>query len=234
MMKRRCGIPLIVCSVFLFALLWKGDDAFAQRRPERPRPVVPPPPVVDPPGSAALEVKVWTDKGDQSPTYFVGERIYVSFTVTNDSYLVLYDIDSTGNVNILFPNPYHPDNLVRKGRVYRIPTTNYKQDLFIKGPTGEEILFAVASNYAYYHWQYGKNYPPPIWGDEWGASSTWRQTGSPDYSIASRRFQQRLQLQEKNLAARTVEFIKHETDEKIKPYPVTYAECKFFVTIPPY
>ncbi len=234
-MKRLLGILLVViCSVSLLTVAWGGNGAFAQRRPERARGAVPPQTVVAPQASTALEVKVWTDKGNQEPTYFVGERIYISFTVTNDSYLVLYDVDSTGNVNILFPNPYHPDNLVRKGRVYRIPTTNYRHDLFIKGPTGEEILLAVVSSYAYYHWQYGSNYPPPIWMDEWGSSSTWGHGEHSDYSIASRRFQQRLYLQEKNLAARTVEFIKHETEESVKIYPVTYAQCKFFVTVPPY
>ncbi len=231
-MKRAYKFCLAVgvCGMLL-ALV--NSSAGAQQRAERPVQAQAPQ-IVEPPSATGLEVKLWTDKGDQTPTYFVGERIYISFTVTKDSYLVLYDIDSTGNVNILFPNPYHPDNLVRKGRVYTIPGDNYKHDLFIKGPTGEEILFVVASSYAYYHWQYGQ-YPPQIWSDEWGSPATWGHPITPDYSVASRRFQQRLQFsQDDNMAEKTVKYIKHQTDEVVKAYPSTYARCKFFVTIPPY
>ncbi len=93
------------------------------------------------PTASTLTLKVWSDKGDQNRTYYVGERIYVSFSVTKDSYVTIYDVDSTGNVNILFPNPYHQDNLVpEKGRIYTIPTTNYEYDLVIKGPTGDEFF----------------------------------------------------------------------------------------------
>jgi len=219
--------------VLSLTLVWCVGGACAAERPERPV-VVPAPPANDPPTPKELEVKLWTDKGNQNPTYFVGERIYISFLATKDCYLVLYDIDSTGNVNIIFPNPYHPDNLVRKGRVYTIPGGNYGHDLFIKGPTGEEILYAVASTYAYYHWQYGQ-YPPPVWSDEWGPPSTWGHSGGQDNSIASRRFQQRLQFsQTGNMAELTVKYIKHQTDEIVKAYPATYARCKFYVTIPPY
>lgn len=234
-MRHTSRFSLLVFSMLLLTSVLSVYDVQAQRRPENPRPVVIPPAIVEPPeANKDLEVKVWTDKGNQSPTYFVGERIYISFTVTKDCYLVLYDIDSTGNVNILFPNPYHPDNLVRKGRVYTLPAANYQHDLVIKGPTGEEIFFAVASRYAYYHWQFGTS-PPPIWSDEWGPSSTWGHSGMPDYSIASRRFQQRLQFsQTGNLAERTVTYIKHYSDNVTKAYPVTYARCKFYVTIPPY
>jgi hypothetical protein len=218
----------IVCVLTLFSV---GNNVFAQRA-ERPRTAVPPSvPGVEADGD--LVIKLWTDKGDKDPTYYVGERIYISFTVNKDCYFTLYDIDSTGNVNIMFPNPYHTDNLVRKGRIYTIPTSNYQYDLFIKGPTGEEILFALGSSYAYYHWQYGKN-PPPIWSDEWGTPSTWGHSGGSDNSLASRRFQQRLQLRSENLAELTVKYIKHHSDEIVKPYPVTYARCRFFVTISPY
>jgi len=233
-MQHNSRFSLLALSLLLLALVVGAHDVSAQRRPENPKAVVVPP-VSDPPAANKdLEVNVWTDKGNQNPTYYVGERIYISFTVTKDCYIALYDIDSTGNVNILFPNPYHPDNLVRKGRVYTLPSSNYRHDLVIKGPTGEEIFFAVASRYAYYHWQYGMS-PPPIWADEWGPSSTWGHSGSPDYSIASRRFQQRLQFsQDANLAERTVTYMKHYSDNVIKTYPVTYARCKFYVTIPPY
>lgn len=236
-------IALTLWVLFLSLVIFSGEtDA---QREERPTGAGAPPTqgIVD--TEKPPEVEIWTDKGDNKnnnmPTYYVGERIYISFRVNNkDCYITIYDIDSTGNVNILFPNPYHRDNLVRKGRVYTIPTSNYEYDLVIEGPTGEEILFVVASSYGYYHWQYGTS-PPPIWSDKWGTPSTWGHSAGSDYSIASRRFQQRLHLpsdtagNKQNLAELTVRYIKHYSDELVvPPYPVTYARCTFYATISPY
>ncbi len=222
---------LLVMTLGIFSGLG-GTFALAQQRPERPRDPLPPPTTgVQAPQPGTLTLKVWSDKGDQNPTYYVGERIYVSFSVTKDSYVTIYDVDSTGNVNILFPNPYHQDNLVRKGRIYTIPTTNYEYDLVIKGPTGDEILYGIASNHIYYHWQYGIG-SPPIWSDEWGAPTTWGHPGGYDSTIASRRFQKRLQNQPQ-LADLTVEFIEHQI-QKAKPTLVSSSACRFYVTVPPY
>lgn len=232
-MRYKYWIPLFAFSMCLFILVFVASGVSAQRREERPREAVPPPTTgVESPDAGDSGVKAWTDKGDDKPTYYVGERIYVSFTVKKDSYVTIYNVDSTGNVNILFPNPYHKDNLVRKGRVYTIPTSNYGYDLVVKGPTGDEVIFAVASNHIYYHWQYCAGCPPPIWSDQWGTSSTWGHYGGPDSTVVSRRFQKRLQMQPQ-LADKTIEFIKHHI-ELAKPVLVSFSECRFYVTIPPY
>lgn len=229
-MSRKIYVGIIMSLSVL--LCFTGAIAQAQQRPERPiNPQPPPTSGVESPWIGTLTLKVWTDKGDQMPTYYVGERIYVSFTVSKDSYVTIYDIDSTGNVNILFPNPYHQDNLVRKGRIYTLPTTNYDYDLVIQGPTGDEILYGIASSHIYYHWQYGVS-PPPIWSDEWGAPTTWGHYGGADSTIASRRFQKRLQNQPQ-LADIIVEFINHQIDIA-KPALVSASQCRFYVTVPPY
>ncbi|MBD3309064.1 DUF4384 domain-containing protein [candidate division KSB3 bacterium] len=226
----RRGLQLIILCLGIGCLF--AEASLAQQRPERPKTPVPPPS----PGVVASEedvgIKVWTDKGDNAPTYYVGERIYISFTVQNDSYVTIYDVDSTGNVNVLFPNPYHRDNLVRKGRVYTIPTSNYEYDLVVKGPTGDEVLFAIASSHIYYHWQYCTGCPPPIWSDQWGVPSTWGHPGGPDPSVTSRRFQKRLQMQPQ-LADLTINYIKHHI-ELAKPLTVKSSECRFYVTVSPY
>ena len=231
-MRDKLCVALLIMGLFVFSG-FAATLALAQQRPERPRDPLPPATTgVETLRPGDLTLKVWTDKGDQTPTYYVGERIYVSFSVTHDSYVTIYDVDSTGNVNILFPNPYHRDNLVRKGRVYTIPTTNYGYDLVIKGPSGDEILYGIASNHIYYHWQYGIG-SPPIWSDEWGAPMTWGHPGGGyDSTIASRRFQKRLQNQPQ-LADMTIEFIKYHV-QKAKPMLVSTSECRFYVTVPPY
>lgn len=232
-MRYNDWISLFVMGVCVLILIFAASHVSAQQRPERARQPSPPPVTgVVSTGTTDPEIKVWTDKGDENPTYYVGERIYISFTVQKDSYVTIYDVDSTGNVNILFPNPYHKDNLVRKGRVYTIPTTNYGYDLVVKGPNGDEVIYAIASTHIYYHWQYCNGCPPPIWSDQWGSSSTWGHYGRPDSTQVSKRFEKRLQIQPQ-LADLTIEYIKHQI-ELAKPVLVSDSECRMYVTFPPY
>lgn len=234
-MKKIYWVSVIMLSVCVLTLCLGIPDSFGQRA-ERPVTAAPPQPPTSPPTARGLGINVWTDKGNQNPTYYVGERIYISFSVNKDSYLVLYSIDSTGGVNILFPNPYHPDNFVRKGRIYTLPDAYYRQELFIRGPSGQEALFAVASTYTYYHWQYS-NSPPPIWLNEWGVYSAWEHFGSSDQNLSSRQSQTRrwqFQAQGDNLTELTLKYIKKRSDEIGKMYPLTYTDCKFFVTFSPY
>jgi hypothetical protein len=243
-MRRIVSILLLVFSVFSLSDLVIITVIHAQpQRPERPKEAVTSPAVGIREAGTAPEVKIWTDKGDNTnghnPIYYVGEQIYISFQLNKDSYLTLYDIDSTGNVNILFPNPYQRDNFVRGGRIYTIPAEESGYNLVVKGPTGKEILYALASSHVYYHWQYEIS-PPPLWADQWGAPTTWgHQGGGYDYSLASRRFQKRLQLyEETNLAALTLSDLKKQIE-----LPATVGcplqteekcQCSFYVTIPPY
>jgi len=242
-MKQTMRSVFLLLSVFFLthAVVIEGINAQPQR-PERSKDATTAPTVGMQNIATPARVKIWTDKGNDkggnSPIYYVGERIYISFQVDKDSYVTLYDIDNTGNVNILFPNPYQKDNMARGGRIYTLPASNYTYDLVIKGPTGKEILYVLASTHIYYHWQYGNN-PPPIWSDQWGTPMTWGHYGGADPSIASRRFQQRLEVQEEaNLAGLTLAKIKKqlELDTTVSCTSQNQQECQctFYVTIPPY
>lgn len=229
----RGMLCLVVVSVLMLPLHAQAQRAERPREPTTVTPTPAPVPAQRP--QVPQFVRIWTDKGNNAngniPVYYVGEQIYISFEVANDCYVTVYDIDSTGNVNILFPNPYYKDNRARVGRTYTIPRSSAGFNLVVQGPTGDEILYAVASDYVFYHWQYGVG-TPPIWSDEWGAPATWGHGGSPDQSRATQRFQRRLQLHP-NLADLTKEHIKHKI-ELAKPVLVSTAECRVYVTLPPY
>ena len=244
MMKHvKASVLLLLSGLFLSQAVFFQSISAQPQRTERPKEAITSPTTGMRDSAIAPTVKIWTDKGNDKsgsyPIYYVGERIYVSFQVNKDSYVTLYDIDSTGNVTILFPNPYHKDNLARGGRIYTIPTSNYQCDLVIQGPTGKEILYALVSNHIYYHWQYGVM-PPPLWSDQWGSPMNWGHTNEPDQSITSRRFQQRLQVHEEtNLAALTLATIKKQIELDLtvgcaSGMSPEACQCSFYVTIPPY
>jgi hypothetical protein len=91
-----------------------------------------------------LDIEVWVDKGEGA-TYHPGERIKVYFKASRDCYVVIYDIDTKGYVNLLYPSDGEDDYYVEGGRTYRIPDRFDDYDLTVDGPEGTEYVQAVAS-----------------------------------------------------------------------------------------
>ncbi|PID57263.1 hypothetical protein CSB45_08535 [candidate division KSB3 bacterium] len=112
-----------------------------------------------------VKVDVWFDK-QCGASYKQQEKIIINFRTNIDSYLTVYDIDTLGQVSVLFPNRHQPDNYVRGGQTYSIPNASYSYDLLIEGPEGIEYVDAVASTDSYYHWNF--NQREPHWVQEWG------------------------------------------------------------------
>jgi hypothetical protein len=83
---------------------------------------------------------------DQRSAYAIGEAIVLNFSVSKDCYLTLIDIGTDGQVLILFPNKYHPDNKVQGGQKYKIPPEGSQYVFRLHGPANRaERIKAIAS-----------------------------------------------------------------------------------------
>jgi hypothetical protein len=91
-----------------------------------------------------LDIEVWVDKGEGA-IYYPGEEIKVYFRASRDCYVVIYNIDTKGYANLLYPYDEDDDYYVEGGRTYRIPDRFDEYDLTINGPVGTEYIQAVAS-----------------------------------------------------------------------------------------
>ena len=131
-------------------------------------------------GSSPLQVDVWLDRGDGG-VYHSSDPMTVYFKVDRSSYVTVYNIDTDGYVNILYP--YYPgmDNYVAGGKTYSVPGGGYELALYIDEPVGMGYIEAVASD-------------DPFYLDEWpflsqsyesveGAEVIRRITGDPFLSI---------------------------------------------------
>lgn len=94
------------------------------------------------------DIEVWTNKGYDA-TYYYGEDVAVYFRAEQDCYVVVYDIDPSGWVTVLFPSNYYNSCYATGDRVYRIPDYYSDYTLEISGSSGTEHIFAVAS-YEYF------------------------------------------------------------------------------------
>ncbi len=88
-----------------------------------------------------LDVEIWTDDDE----YYDGENISIQFRANKDCYVVIYNIDTRGNVNLLYPSDQWDDDKIERDRIYRIPNSQDDYDLTVRGPEGIEYIQVVAS-----------------------------------------------------------------------------------------
>jgi len=94
--------------------------------------------------NSGLDIEVWINKSEGS-TYYPGEDIRVYFRASRDCYVVVYNLDTRGYVNVLYPYRSSDERYVQGGRVYKMPGRYDDYSLTVDGPSGVEYIQAVAS-----------------------------------------------------------------------------------------
>ena len=92
---------------------------------------------------ADFKVELWTGRKDS--VYKVGEEIVFFFKAQKDCRLTLFNIGTSGKVYIIFPNKHQEDNLVKAGKVYRVPAEKARWVFKASGPAGKELVKAIAT-----------------------------------------------------------------------------------------
>ncbi|MBA7710790.1 hypothetical protein ES703_119737 [subsurface metagenome] len=92
----------------------------------------------------AFELSVWPDKGEGA-VYREGEKVIFHFRANKDCYVYLYHMDSSGMVNVIFPNGYNEENFIKANRTYSIPSSLMNFDFIVVPPFGSEMIKAIAT-----------------------------------------------------------------------------------------
>lgn len=92
-----------------------------------------------------LKIDVWLDRGDGS-VYHQGEAVTVYFKTSEDCFVTVYNIDTDGNIGILFPTLPGEGNYVEGGATYYIPMPEHESFFVIDEPAGMGYVEAVASH----------------------------------------------------------------------------------------
>lgn len=125
-----------ILAFFFMATLASG---FAQLRPQSI--------IVNPVPPADLRVRVWVDQDPSKtgdPVYDFGQNIQISVQVTQDAYVYLFGVRSTGEIDGILPNAYDQDNFLRAGETRTYPS-NGQYTFQIDPPAGQDRVLAVAS-----------------------------------------------------------------------------------------
>ncbi len=94
--------------------------------------------------SSDLQVAIEIDKGDDA-TYYNDEAIFISFRTSDEAYVVVFNIDSEGKLNLLFPEADDEVHAIPGYTTYKIPEQDDDYSLKVTGVDGEEFIVAVAS-----------------------------------------------------------------------------------------
>ncbi len=86
-----------------------------------------------------LSAAIWTDK----PQYVVGETARVYFYISRPAYVYIFDIEPTGRIRLIFPNPYSPNPYKPAGTHVLPDNPNYQ--FRVAPPVGTEKLQLIAS-----------------------------------------------------------------------------------------
>jgi hypothetical protein len=88
-----------------------------------------------------LDVEIWTDDDE----YYEGDNIRISFRANRDCFVAIYNIDTRGRVNLIFPADEYDDNRIDGDQIYTIPGRYDDFDLTVQGPEGIEYLHIIAA-----------------------------------------------------------------------------------------
>ncbi len=90
-----------------------------------------------------FKIDVSVDKGDES-TYYADESIFISFRSEEDAYIVVYDIDTDGEISLILPEDAEDKISIKANKTYQIPEDG-DFSFKVRGPEGEEFICMVAS-----------------------------------------------------------------------------------------
>jgi hypothetical protein len=115
--------------------------------------------------SAPLSVEVTSDRGPDA-VYQSEEVLDLSVRLSSDAYLLLYEIDSEGTVQVIYPGP-GMTGLLDGGRTQRIADQFPDQELVVQGPVGQGYVVAIASREPFLDLPWYLR-PPNTQGDQLG------------------------------------------------------------------
>jgi mono/diheme cytochrome c family protein len=95
-------------------------------------------------GAGTVKVQLSMDRGPGA-VYRFGDKVQILVSVDRECYLTLYNVDSTGNVNLVFPNQFVKNNRVHAGQVLTIGGPNDPFEIEAGGTEGLETVVAVAT-----------------------------------------------------------------------------------------
>lgn len=103
-----------------------------------------------------FKIRIWTQKASSQPrdisltletaeVYNTGDKIRLFFCAEQDCYINVFNLGTSGNITMLFPNKLAQDNFIKEGKTYSVPGEGYPFEYVLSGPPGIERITAIAA-----------------------------------------------------------------------------------------
>ena len=89
-----------------------------------------------------FKIEVWTEKTDHT----IGDEIVIKFKADRNCYVTLFNMGSSGQITVLFPNRFYATNYVKADQVISIPGRFQNFKIKAQGPAGIEKLKIFATD----------------------------------------------------------------------------------------
>ena len=96
------------------------------------------------PAFAKLDVEIWNDRGDDA-VYQPGDAMHLKVRTSADAYLLVYELDTQGNVNLLYPLQ-RSSGYIKGKDDFKLPEDVTQDQLVVESETGQGFLVAIASS----------------------------------------------------------------------------------------
>ncbi len=97
-----------------------------------------------PAGSGSLGLRAETDPGSRGNTYVQCESFVFEVRLQKPAYLMLLDLDSEGNLTVLYPTRASERQIVSGGAPRAIPGADPKQHILVTAPFGSDQVAVLA------------------------------------------------------------------------------------------
>ena len=88
-----------------------------------------------------MDVELWTDRGDDA-VYQSGDAMHIKLRTTADAYLLVYELDTQGNVNLLYPLK-RGSGYIEGKKTFRLPEDISQDELIVEKETGQGFIVAI-------------------------------------------------------------------------------------------
>jgi hypothetical protein len=95
------------------------------------------------PGANKIDIESWVD--NPSLTYQIGAPLRVMVKPSQDAYITVVNVGSSGKVAVLYPNHFQRDPKVQANAIVMIPADRAKWQINVGGPTGVDLIKVFAS-----------------------------------------------------------------------------------------
>jgi hypothetical protein len=174
-------------------------------------------------------VDVWTDKGE-GEIYSRGEGIDIFVETSFDAYVIIYALDTDGNIDVVFPYDCKDDGFLRGGTTYRV-VSGLADGFVAGGSKGVAYVRAVASAVPFrrLYWpgcpgyeRYAGDVTWSTFADYWGPALPPRIYGDP--YVAMQAIDEFICWDSANTGTASVDYTYYYVMERVE-HPVYYVHA---------